>query len=335
MQLRQDDSSSLRNIVVLLQQAIERVGEKNLSVRTKFMVETIHNIKNNRNKNGSTSSAVTSEHTIRMKKTLGTLNTRTIKGIEPLRIGLKDIRNSDKRGKWWLVGASYKDESQSSLPVPVTRNAREGMITDGATADLVNLAREHRMNTDVRRSIFVAIMSATDYNDAYLRLHKLGLKKKQEEEIPKVLIHCSGAENSYNPFYTLLARRVCSDRKLKMGFQLSLWDLFRRMGEGQDSKEDENSDQEDALGLRYLVNLAKMFGTLVVEGGLGLGILKVSRSKNPRTRTTIADTVRRSTLFIYKQRLEPSWNSCSLQYFFNFQAIQTIERQKRLSQRYF
>ena len=297
LQLRQDDPSSLKNIVFLLQQAIEKVGENNLSVRTKFMIETIYNIKNNRVKTGITASTITSEHTIRMKKTLGSLNTRTIKASEPLRIGLKDIRESDKRGKWWLIGANYKDdesqdraESFMLLTTPATKGSKEAKTMVSAATDLILLAKEHRMNTDVRRSIFVAIMSATDYDDAYVRLQKLRLKKKQEQEIPKVLIHCSGAEKSYNPYYTLVARRVCSDRKLKMGFQLSLWDLFRRMGEIEDSdKEDENSNDEDTLGLRHLVNLAKMFGTLVAEGGLGLGILKVSGQTHsiPRVKPTL------------------------------------------------
>jgi len=247
------------------------------------MIETIYNIKNNRVKTGIAASTVTSEPTIRMKKILGSLNTRNIKASEPLRIGLKDIQETDKRGKWWLIGASYKDEVRdsgeqiSNIPSSTTKGSKEARTLDSAATDLIALAKEHRMNTDVRRSIFIAIMSATDYNDAYLSLQKLGLKKKQEQEIPKVLVHCSGAEKLYNPFYTLLARRVCSDRKLKMGFQLSLWELFRRMGEGEDdNKEDDDSDDEDTLSLRYLVNLAKMFGTLVAEGGLGLGILKVS-----------------------------------------------------------
>lgn len=283
LQLRQDDPSSLRDIVVLLQQAIEKAGHTNLSVRTKFMIESIYNIKNNRVKTGIAASTVTSEHTVRMKKILGSLNARNIKASEPLRIGLKDIQETDKRGKWWLIGASYKDEVRDSgeqiinIPSSTTNGGKEARTLDSAAADLIALAKEQCMNTDVRRSIFIAIMSATDYNDAYVRLQKLGLKKKQEQEIPKVLVHCSGAEKLYNPFYTLLARRVCSDRKLRMGFQLSLWELFRRMGEGEDdNKEDDDSDAEDTLSLRYLVNLAKMFGTLVAEGGLGLGILKVS-----------------------------------------------------------
>ncbi|MCJ1402026.1 suppressor of glycerol defect [Xylographa trunciseda] len=282
-QLRQDDPSALKAIVLLLQPALAKMGTENVSVRTKFMIETINNLKNNRMKTGLAASTITSEHTIRMKKTLGSLNTRNLKATAPLRIGLNDIRNTEKRGKWWLVGASYRDEDKLDEQITLkgsnseiradSQNNQEDNSTDNKADDLLQLAKQHRMNTDIRRSIFITIMSATDYRDAHLRLLKLRLKKSQELEIPKVLIHCAGAEAVYNPFYTLIARLLCSDRKLKMAFQFALWDLFKQMGEDED--EDDNDDEErDSLDTRTIVNLAKMFGALVADGGLTIGILK-------------------------------------------------------------
>lgn len=251
------------------------------------MIETINNLKNNRMKTGAVASAVTSEHTVRMKKILGSLNTRAIKSSEPLRIGLDDVRNADKRGKWWLVGASWKEEHSDNPEAKPTGHPSAdastleddgGDFATGAT-DLLWLAREQRMNTDVRRAIFVTIMSASDYRDAHLRLMKLRLKRSQELEIPRVLIQCAGAEGTYNPFYTLISRRLCSERKLKMAFQFALWDLFKRMGEGWEEEEEEGRGEEEgdagAMGTRMVVNLARMFGVLVAEGGLGLGVLKV------------------------------------------------------------
>jgi nucleolar MIF4G domain-containing protein 1 len=132
------------------------------------------------------------------------------------------------------------------------------------------------MNTDIRRSIFVTIMSATDYRYAHLQLLKLRLKKAQELEIPHVLIHCAGAESMYNPYYTLIARLLCGDRKLKMAFQFSLWDLFKRMGKGSTEDDDDDQEEEEAIGLRSIVNWAKMFGALVADGAMGIGILKVT-----------------------------------------------------------
>ena len=279
-QLRQDDPSSLKEIVLQLQVAVGDSGEEKLSVRTKFMIETINNLKNNRNKKGVAASTITSEHTSRMKRTLGSLNQRNIGAAEPLRIGLKDLRQVENRGKWWLVGASYKDDhaadaERNKQPSTASDNNNRELDMGSTATDLIQLAKEQRMNTDVRRSIFIAIMSATDYNDAYVRLMKLRLKRSQELEIPKVLIHCAGAEKVYNPFYTFLSRRVCTDKKLKMSFQFSLWDLFKQIGEGEDEPDEDDKDERNKLGLRSLANLARMFGVLIAEGGLGLGVLKV------------------------------------------------------------
>jgi nucleolar MIF4G domain-containing protein 1 len=292
-QLRQDDPSALKDIVTCLRPGIAAVGEENISVRTKFMIETINDLKNNRMKAGSVASAVTSEHIVRMKKLLGTLNTRNIKGSEPMRIGLKDIQDSDKKGKWWLVGASWKgpgDQGEDDSTLPIHSPSDRPSLKDPGTADLSQLAREQRMNTEVRRAIFVAIMSATDYQDACMRIMKLQLKKKQEFEIPKVLIHCAGAEKSYNPYYTLIAKRLCGDMKLKKSFQFGLWEIFKKMGESTDIDEaEEDYNDEDLLDTRQIVNLAKMFGSLIVEGGLGLGALKNLNLSylQPKTKTFV------------------------------------------------
>ena len=280
-QLRQDDPSSLKDIVIQLQRVVAEMEEESLSVRTKFMIETMNNLKNNRMKTGIAASAIASEHTLRMKKILKLLNQRTIRASEPLGVGLKDLQDKDKRGKWWLVGASYRtdtgDDNFQKQPSPVSENDREdGSDRIGVAGDLEQLAKEQRMNTDVRRSIFIAIMSSSDSDDAYVRLLKLGLKKSQELEIPKVLVHSAGAEKVYNPFYTFLSRRLCRDKKLKMALQFSLWDLFKRMGEAEDDTEgDEDEGADGKLELRSIVNLARMFGVLIAEGGLSLGVLKV------------------------------------------------------------
>jgi len=285
-QLRQDDPTALKDIVVLLQKSVAKVGEATLSVRTKFMIETINNLKNNRMKTGVAASSIVSEHTVRMKKTLGSLNTRNLKASEPLRIGLSDIRDTEKKGKWWLVGASWRNnmansssQDDASSLSKMKSTSRKDETLDGGTSDLLQLAKEQRMNTDIRRAIFITIMSATDYKDAHLRLLKLKLKRAQEPEIPRVLIHCAGAEQSYNPYYTLIARRVCSDHKLKMAFQFSLWDLFKRMGERQDEDDvDLEEDEEGSdMSTRKIVNLARTFGTLIADGGLSITVLKVSR----------------------------------------------------------
>ncbi|OOQ85011.1 nuclear protein [Penicillium brasilianum] len=282
-QLRQDDPSALKDIVLLIQPAIAKAGEGNLSVRTKFMIETITDLKNNRVRSGIGAS-VTSEHITKMRKILGSLNnSRVIRASEPINITRSDIHDSSKKGKWWLVGASWREDplvsARQELSDMQAKDADAMEDDSEAEPDLAHLARVHRMNTDVRRSIFVAIMSATDFQDAHVRLIKLRLKRAQEFEIPRVLLHCAMEEDAHNPYYTLIARRLCgeSGRRLKMSFMFALWNIFKRMGEqGDDEGETEfdADDEETGVSMKAVVNLAKMYGMLIADGTLSLSVLK-------------------------------------------------------------
>ncbi|KAK1971831.1 MIF4G domain-containing protein [Colletotrichum sublineola] len=289
-QLRKDDPLSLKDIVSLIRPAVAKIGEGNLTVRTKFMIETISDLKNNKIKAGAQDLDILNEHVTRMRKVLGSLDTLKLKATEPLRIGLKDIENADRTGKWWLVGASWagqsaQDASRQEDKVeaatgPGSRNGNEGdndvVVADAddlATPDYAQLAREQGMNTDVRRAIFIALVAAADYQDAYMRILKLRLNKYNRREVPNVLLQCSGAQQHYNPYYTLVARKFCSDSRIKHAFQDTLWTLFRRLGEPLFGEEPEEEDDE-AADDRRLINTAKMVGSLVADGSIGLGILK-------------------------------------------------------------
>lgn len=302
--LRHDDPLALKDIVTLIGPAVKKVGEANLSVRTKFMIETINDLKNNKVKTGASASAVIQDHTTRMKKLLGSLNSRKLKATEPLRIGLKDIEESDKRGKWWLVGASW-----AGRDTPTEKKRKDDKATDDdsivlsgddeAVPDLAALAREQNMNTDVRRSVFIAIMSASDYEDAYARVMKLRLNKDRQKEVAYVVMQCAGCEQQYNPYYSLIARRLCADRRIKFAFQDSLWKFFRRLGEstfGEDADEDE--DDDEAVDVRRIFSLGKMFGFLIANGALGLIVLKCLNLAYLRPKTQNFVEVMLITLFV-------------------------------------
>ncbi|KAA8906674.1 hypothetical protein FN846DRAFT_890121 [Sphaerosporella brunnea] len=259
-QLRSDDPTALKSLVLLLQPAIAKVGGlEKLSVRTKFMIETLTNLKNNRLKSSTAASVVTTEHTVRMKKLLGSLNTRNLRATEPLRAALDDIQNVETKGKWWLVGASWAGTSASDSKPAVAPQEPETVAPayvsedegDAGMPDLQVLARQHRMNTDIRRAIFITLLSSTDFSDAHTKLLKLRLKRSQEREIPRVLLHCAAAEGIYNPYYTLIAKKLCSSsHALRMTFTFTLWDYFRRFGEddgsGSSSKDADASDSDNA-----------------------------------------------------------------------------------------
>lgn len=128
---------------------------------------------------------------------------------EPLRVSLDDLHSSEKKGKWWLVGSAWggdplldRTPTEEKQSIPVDHSVQ--------TADsLLQLARKQGMNTDVRRGIFVVLMSSDvsdhvlfqlpfinictkDYVDACERLSQLNLTEIQQREIVRVILHCLG-----------------------------------------------------------------------------------------------------------------------------------------------
>lgn len=281
-QLRKDDPGSLKAINQLLQSTVASKDPANLSVRTSFMVETISNLASKGAKTAISESAVIAEHIMRMRHILGSLNERNVKSSEPLGINLKDLKEIDRRGKWWLVGASVRDEEKRPQDEPPKRrlsdprNKSERDTISGSDADLSRIARHLGMNTDVRRSILITIMSADDYEAAYKGLQRLPLNSSQRTEIPRVLIRCSSAQDEYNPFFTLLARRLISaEPKLSKAFQFSLWNLFDTMRVvTDDGKRDQEDGPQGQLELRGVINVARMYGTLIAQDGVNLRVLK-------------------------------------------------------------
>ena len=126
--------------------------------------------------------------------------------------------------------------------------------TDEMTSQLLKEARKHGMNTDSKRKIFLAIMSAEDYLDAGTKLLQLRLNEVQRRDIIRVLLHCLGQENVYNPYYTLIGTQLSKDSQdVRITLQYSLWDLLRDLGEknvGGLSKievDDDESEEEEPL----------------------------------------------------------------------------------------
>ena len=76
---------------------------------------------------------------------------------EPLRVSLEDLRSADTKGKWWLVGAAWGgdpllEHRESQIQAPAHDAPSENV--------LLKLAKKQGMNTDIRRGIFVVLMSS-------------------------------------------------------------------------------------------------------------------------------------------------------------------------------
>lgn len=74
-------------------------------------------------------------------------------------------------------------------------------------------------------------MASDDYVDAFEKILRLGFKGKADREVSRVIVDCCMQEGVYNPFYALLAARLCGHEK---GHKFSLQvrgGLGRRLGE--------------------------------------------------------------------------------------------------------
>ncbi|KAG8700061.1 suppressor of glycerol defect [Ceratobasidium sp. 394] len=285
-QMRQDDPLALKDIIELVQDKMRGENPSELSSRFRFMVETLVNLKNNKLKDTKratgTGQNVASEAIERMKKYLSGINKkRHVMSNEPLRVSLEDLHSSAKRGKWWLVGSAWGGDPlvENQDAKAESKRKEAGSKSKTTMADqLVQLARQHGMNTEIRRNIFVVLVSSDDYVDACERLMQLELQETQQREIIRVVLHCCGNERTYNPFYTLVAHHLCQkSHSHRITLQYCLWDFLRSLGEtqvgGAAISRDFDTSGDDVSDFT-IANYAKVYAWWLARGSVTLTIFK-------------------------------------------------------------
>ncbi|ORX72749.1 hypothetical protein DL89DRAFT_264955 [Linderina pennispora] len=287
IQLRKDDPLALKEIVQKVSETVNSNSDR-FSVRCKFMVESLINLKDNRMRQTMSQNA---ENVVKLKRFLGNMDKRRAVGAaEPINIGLQDIRDIETKGKWWLVGASWVGNQVGT----------ESTIKQSTEMDrLLKMAKEQHMNTDVRRSIFVTLLSSDDYADAFERLLKLDLKKTQVREVIRVLLHCCGQEKAL-PF------KLCSyHNSYRLTMQYALWDFLREMGEtdvGGLGRINTDEGNETDVPLRRIVNVAKLYAWLIDKQVLSLLILKTVTFAKVGHKARVFFQILFSTLFLLHKK---------------------------------
>lgn len=268
-QIRADDPGAVKEIVLQISQKSSTTA---MSPRMQFLTETIASLKNNKLKVANESSQ---QLMVRLKKFVGTFAPSKLS--DPLQVSLGDIRGVESKGKWWLVGSAWKGNDDEKPGAPAVDTKALNDILDNAEPNWMELAKAQRMNTDIRRAIFISIMSANDYIDAVTKLDKLALKKAQERDIPRIVIHCAVVEPAWNPYYGILAAKLCDSHSYRKTFQFILWDLIKGF-DGSDEDDDLfsgfDSLDDDADKLKKILNLGRLFGFLFAEGSLALHLLR-------------------------------------------------------------
>ncbi|CDW86880.1 nucleolar mif4g domain-containing protein 1 [Stylonychia lemnae] len=159
--------------------------------------------------------------------------------------------------KWWLP------ESDKAKASDKYQKPRDFKGESKQASDIIELAKTQHMNTDIKKAVFQAIVGAEDYIQAFENCTRLNLKKQQEREIIKVLLHCCVNEKGvFNKFYALLAQRLCKfqPQSYRYSLKYSLWDYLKTLSK---------------FDIRQIANLAKLFAFLIGENELPLHFLKV------------------------------------------------------------
>ncbi|TPX48160.1 hypothetical protein SeMB42_g01779 [Synchytrium endobioticum] len=262
-QLRSDDPQALKDIVASVQ--AEASKRDMTSSRLRFLVESVIDLKNNRKRRVGSANVLLEQQEKLTKIVHSILMKRHGHSNEPLRCSLDEIRSVNKRGRWWVVGAAWvgnQHNSPANEPQMQRDDARVSTST-GTTnmSTLVELARKQGMNTEIRRNVFVALMSAEDCADALSRLDALKLSPPRDREAVRVLVHCCTREKGFNPYYALVAQGLVERNfGMKITFQYALWDALKEMDDG---------------GVRRAVHLARLYGYMIVKGGMNLNVLKI------------------------------------------------------------
>lgn len=69
-------------------------------------------------------------------------------------------------GKWWLVGGAWSGHDAAALQQTLCQQQNPGI-----TSDLLQLAKRQGMNTDIRRSLFVVLVTSEVSTNDFLCTH--------------------------------------------------------------------------------------------------------------------------------------------------------------------
>jgi nucleolar MIF4G domain-containing protein 1 len=186
-QLRADDPTALKDIIVLVQNKaaeqqeaaessasrrgpgeredlLDEGGGGGNGGRVSFVLDMIYDLKNNRKRSAQEQ---TIERTVRLRKLVGHARKGRERPGDCLHVSWQNLLSAEKTGRWWIAGAPWQagkgpgeqdnDDSSGNNGGKIgvrgdtlARVSKGGKSGDQA-AEILKLAAKQRMNTDVRR----------------------------------------------------------------------------------------------------------------------------------------------------------------------------------------
>jgi len=175
-------------------------------------------------------------------------------------------------------GSGSSDDSEDDEKEQQADQQAAEKIIDFTEQDLVNL----------RRSIYLVIMSSVHFEECVHKILKLNITDGQEKEVCTMLIDCCAMERMFNRFFALQAERLC---RLNPVYQERFEDSFNTQ-----------FATVHRLETNKLRNIGKFFAHLLYTDGISWSILN-------QVRITEETTTSSSRIFIKVifQELSEQW----------------------------
>jgi len=144
-----------------------------------------------------------------------------------------------------------EDETDDSEDDEEKQEEKALEIKDQSNTDLVNL----------RRTIYLTIMSSIDPEECCHKLMKVQLPAGQEPELPSMIIECCSQEKTYSKFYGLIGERFAKINR-----------MWTELFEQSFAKYYDTIHRYETNRLR---NIARFFGHLISSDAIGWHVLSV------------------------------------------------------------
>eukprot|EP01039_Chlorochromonas_danica_P002660 gene2660-2904_t len=285
--LRNDDPNHMLLVAQTLQKTMKMHQEQQRGVeeeggsksRLVFMLELLTDLKQGKVRKIMVGFNESIKNHRKYLSTVKTVYSKQLSNTPPLRVGMIDLLQVEKRGRWWRTGAFFNNNNNNN------NNADDTSVASGAVENTANpaaktkeeaersksdkavskLSAKLHLHTPTRKLILKQLLLARDVHDAFERMVTIeqSMAAKEDREVVRVLLECCGNEPAYNSFYTELIKMLCeANRQYRMSLQYALWDVFKLL------------DEEKQYTHQYILNLGQLVGHLVVSFTLPLAVIR-------------------------------------------------------------
>ncbi len=235
--------------------------EADIDKRVQYMIEVLFQVRKDRYKDNP---AIKEEldlveeedqitHQIDLDDEINVQDTLNIFKFDP---EWEETEDAYRKLKAEILGEGSEDEdvesgSEASSEDEEDEQEKQMEIKDQTNTDLVNL----------RRTIYLTIMSSLDFEEACHKLMKVQLPPGQESELPSMIIECCSQEKTYSKFFGLVGERFAKLNRMWL-------DLFEQAF----AKYYDTIHRYETNRLR---NIARFFGHLLSNDAVGWHLLSV------------------------------------------------------------